>query len=175
MGELRAGVPDKQLRRQQHAIRTTIKRYARKFDLNPRLILAMCIVESGLEPWATRFEPGWRWYLNPKQWARKHKTSRATERVHQATSWGLMQAMGTVALELGFKGPFPSLCLPERGLYYGCKKIKTLLDRYGDLQKALSAYNTGRPGTKAGKLYTAKVFDEMEDIPVDWGRKEEEG
>jgi hypothetical protein len=172
MGEL-SGLKDKQARREQHALKTTIKRFAQRSDLNPRLVLAVCVVESSLDTWATRFEPGWRWFLNPKQWARTHRRSEATERVHQATSWGLMQVMGTVAMEMGYQGPLPALCLPERGLYYGCKKLKSLVEKYGDLQKALSAYNTGRPDTKAGKLYAGKVFDEMEKIPVDWGKKEE--
>lgn len=133
----------------------------KKHGLNPSLVEAVISVESGGDTWASRFEPGWKWYLNPIKWAKITRRSKATEVVHQATSWGLMQIMGTVAREEGYKGSLPALCIPERGLEYGCRKLKKLLDKHIEIEKALSAWNTGRPNTKVGKQYAAKVISRI--------------
>ncbi len=130
-------------------------------SINPELVKAIISVESGGDTWASRFEPGWRWYLNPMKWAKITRRSKATEVVHQATSWGLMQIMGTVAREEGYRESLPALCIPERGLEYGCRKLKKLLHKYETVEEALSAWNTGRPNTRVGKKYAAKVLSRM--------------
>lgn len=139
----------------------TIAKVAKEHGLNPKLVQALVSVESGGDTWASRFEPGWRWYLSPKKWAAITRRSKATETVHQATSWGLMQVMGTVAREEGYRESLPALCIPERGLEYGCRKLKKLIDKYVTLEEALSAYNSGRPNTKVGRKYAEKVIGRM--------------
>lgn len=87
-----------------------------------------------------------------------------TERIHQATSWGLMQVMGAVARELGFDGPMPQLCDPHYGIKYGAKKLSQLLTKHGPAPLALSAYNAGSPNSKAGAKYAQKVLKHFEDL-----------
>lgn len=134
-----------------------IKAAADAHDLPFDLVAAICYVESAFNSNAIRFEPGWRWFLSPKTWSRRVKTTERTERVGQAISWGLMQVMGTVARERGFKGAFPELCRPEIGLEYGCRHLVWNIQRWGLTWDAIMAYNAGRPGTKAGLRYLDKV------------------
>lgn len=129
--------------------------------INPQVVRAICIVESGLDPWATRFEPNWSWLLTPKKWSALLRITEKTESIHQATSWGLMQVMGTVAREEGYTGALPRLCIPEIGLEYGCRKLKKLIEKYKELPLALAAYNAGVPGTSAGRAYSDKVIAAM--------------
>ena len=113
--------------------------------IDPALIRAVIEAESGGDPTATRFEPNWNYHLDYRTHSRL--VSSATERAQQATSWGLMQVMGTVARERGFDGPFlAALCAPETGVWYGAAQLARLLRRYdGDAQDAVAAYNAGSP------------------------------
>jgi len=139
-----------------------IENASKKHNINPDIVRAICIVESGLDTWAVRYEAGWRWWLSPIKWGKRVGVTTRTERVCQQMSWGLMQIMGTVARERGFKGDIPNLCQPDVGLEFGCKHLRWLLDRHKSLDRALSAYNTGRPDTRAGRDYTHEVMLVME-------------
>jgi len=102
---------------------------AGRYGLDPRLICALCEVESSWMPWAVRHEAGYEWLIGFKraeprdmpvsfmdikqQWWRPHpKLARImplysvgliqTELLAQQTSWGLMQIMGATARERGF-------------------------------------------------------------------------
>lgn len=141
-----------------------VEHAAKEHGINPALVYAICIKESALDPWAMRFEAGWRWWLNPTRWARRVGVSARTEQVAQQCSWGLMQIMGTVARERGFAGDLPNLCAPKVGLDYGCRHVKYLFGRYSDVRHVLSAYNTGRPETKVGRAYAADVLKKMSDL-----------
>lgn len=140
---------------------TNIQKAAKAHGLNPHLVNAVVTVESEHDTWAMRFEPGWRWWLRPSHWAAVVGVTKRTEIIAQACSWGLMQVMGTVARERGFKEDLPKLCRPDVGLDIGCKHLKWLLNRHGTVIRALSAYNTGRPETRKGKQYAAKVLARM--------------
>jgi hypothetical protein len=61
----------------------------------------------------------------------------------QQASFGLMQLMGGLARELGFKGAYlTALCDPDLNLQIGCKHLSALLKwADGDVTKALGAYN----------------------------------
>jgi len=133
-------------------------------SINPIIIKAMCIKESSLEPWATRYEGHWQWFFHPIKFARLLRATEKTERIHQMTSWGLLQVMGGVARELGYKKHLATLCIPSNGLSMGCLKMRRLLNRHGTLEKALSAYNTGRPNTRTGRKYAAHVLDIMSEL-----------
>jgi len=134
------------------------EKYGLKYELNPLILEAMIMIESGQEKWATRYESRWIWFLTPIKYARLRGVTTKTERIHQSTSWGLMQVMGTVARELGFKGNLPELCQPDIGVKYGAIKLSDLLDRYKALPLALAAYNAGSPTSKAGAKYSDKVL-----------------
>lgn len=122
-------------------LRATIKSIARDFDLPWELIEAFATVESSLNPWALRYEPQYKYlYLLDD---RSHLSP--TERVGQMCSWGLMQVMGAVAREYGFKGYFPQLCDPVVGLRYGCLHVTKFRAKYGQWSDVIAAYNAGSP------------------------------
>jgi len=102
---------------------------AGRYGLDPRLICALCEVESSWKPWAVRHEAGYEWLAGfnkaeprdmpvsfmdiKQQWWKPHpKLARImplysvdliqTELLAQQTSWGLMQIMGATARERGF-------------------------------------------------------------------------
>lgn len=137
-----------------------------RHDLELALVLAICDVESGFDRWAVRFEPRWRWFLSPKTWAKAVRVTERTETICQQMSWGLMQVMGAVARERGFRGDLPSLCDPAAGLEYGCRHLKWNIDRWGNIYDALSAYNAGRPGTAVGGEYARKVLSKRSEFQL---------
>ena len=139
--------------------------------ITPELVFAICITESSLNPWATRYEPNWRWGATPLKFSKKLGITEDTERVQQATSWGLMQVMGTVARELGFLKELPRLCDPVLSLTYGIKKLKTIEKRYPNhLDEIIAAYNAGSPRRELKKNrfvnqdYVDKVFKNLERV-----------
>lgn len=140
---------------------------AKRHGLNVELVRAIVAVESGGDPLAMRFEPGWKYHLE----FRDPLVSADTERNQQMTSWGLMQVMGTVAREHGFLGPFLSaLCDPETGLDYGCLYLSKQMRRYpGKVWHAVSAYNAGTArldvtGRYSNQEYVDKVRAALERI-----------
>jgi soluble lytic murein transglycosylase-like protein len=113
-------------------------KYAAKYDLLPELVCAVVEQESSWSPWAIRYEPAfYTRYVMPLGLPE-------TEARARSISWGLCQIMGEVARELGFVGPMASLCDPDTGLEWGCRKLKKCFDAVGgDTQKALLHWNGG--------------------------------
>lgn len=74
--------------------------------------------------------------------------SEATRRSDRATSWGLMQIMGTTAREHGFSEQFlTTLLWPHHNIEIGCRVLRHYLEEEGgDYREALRRYN----GRKAG-------------------------
>jgi len=70
-------------------------------------------------------------------------------------SWGVMQVMGQVAREFGFKEPsLTELCDPATGIEFGCRILAARLARSkGDVSAALLAWNGG-----ADANYPAEVL-----------------
>lgn len=139
-----------------------------KHALPPGILRAIAIQESAEMPWAGRYEPGFfRRYLEPYSKANlpgvwPAGVSEATERSWRATSWGLMQVMGEVAREYGFTAPFLSmLCVPEIGVAYGASHLKAKLNKYGNLEDALSAYNAGSPTQANRESYVRPILERM--------------
>ncbi len=113
--------------------------------VDPDLAIAIAVTESGFDEFAVRHEPGWRWFLDIEGYAARSHISQDTEKVLQACSLGLMQIMGTVARELGFKDNLLMLTRPELGIKYGCFKIQELMKRFIRTEELVSAYNMGTP------------------------------
>jgi soluble lytic murein transglycosylase-like protein len=104
--------------------------------LDAALVQAVCEQESGWEPWAIRFEPAFKArYVDPQN----HEP---TEAVARSISWGLMQIMGEVARELGYKGHLAQLCDPGVGLEWGCKHLANKL-KNTDIHTGLQHWNGG--------------------------------
>lgn len=153
-----------------------IKATAVRFGLDPCLVAAMVLVESSGDPWAARFEPNvyasGRYLQDPKD--RPRASSRKTEYIHQATSWGLMQVMGFNVRAAGdLKGEWlHRMCEPAIGLGMGCKHLAGLLTRW-ETWDAVSAYNQGSPrkatdGSYKNQEYVDKVKDFLGQVQV-WG------
>lgn len=154
-----------------------IQRTAVSFLLPPEIVLAICKVESGLNPHAYRHEPAYPWLWDcaknaplpvsaavagrrspPPEFRAPAGISALSEWVGQQSSWGLMQVMGAVAREYGFRGHFPQLCFPTDGLALGCRHLAQFQKRFGSgygWAGAVSAYNCGQP--KLDNPYIAKV------------------
>lgn len=123
------------------------KDHALVIDCPPELVCAVCEQESNWNPYALRAEPAFEErYIKPL-----HLTP--TEDWARSFSWGLMQIMGETARELGYTGPLPALCVPDTGLYYGCRKLSACLAKHSpDLKAALLAYNGGGDPTYPDKV-----------------------
>jgi soluble lytic murein transglycosylase-like protein len=112
---------------------------AERHRLDPAIVCALIEQESDWQTYSVRYEPAFRaryvanLVLSP------------TEEFTRSVSWGLMQLMGQVAREHGFKGKFlSSLCDPEIGLELGCEVFKTkLAAAAGDISAALNLWNGG--------------------------------
>lgn len=133
------------------------------------LIAAIVMVESGGVDTAWRFEPPYRYYWDvaktqpfraPSAAERAAEqapddfaalpgiSSRHTEWVGQACSWGPMQVMGAVAREYCYLGAFPALCTWGVGLEYGLLHLTKLRNRFLDRHTwagVVAAYNAGSP------------------------------
>jgi len=150
--------------------RALIERAAQQHGLPAELVAAIVQVESGGDPWATRYEPGfYERYVVCSVPAAVRPCSRETEGRLRATSFGLMQVMGQVARERGFKGVYLTrLCDPAEGLEYGCRHLAWTAVRLAgkgvtDYASLCAAYNGGvgavlNDGRVRNPEYPAKVL-----------------
>jgi soluble lytic murein transglycosylase-like protein len=118
------------------------------------IVTGIVCQESSGNPRATRYEPGFF-----KKYIIKMGL-KGKEGKERATSWGLMQIMGEVARERGFKGPFQNLLISEIGLYWGCRQLKVFYGRYFGAYGwagVISAYNAGSPRLK-GKQFVNQYY-----------------
>lgn len=137
-----------------------VQMQAPKKGLEPNLVLAIIKRESDFQQYAMRYEPAFKYFWDPEGFSRKVRVSIETERIGQATSWGLMQIMGAVAREYYFTRPFGLLFEPETNIEYGCRHLKTFFTRYGNIQDAVASYNAGSPRLASdGKLVNQPYVD----------------
>lgn len=140
-----------------------------KYEVNPAWVKAICMVESAMDPWASRYESHWSYFYMVNDFARKTGVTYKTETVQQMTSWGLMQVMGSVAREHGFTEKLPMLCIPKTGLSFGVKHFRKFYDNYMNLDDAISAYNAGSPrrnddGFYVNQFYVNKVLENIRNL-----------
>jgi soluble lytic murein transglycosylase-like protein len=129
------------------------QRAAEAEGLDAALVCAVVEQESGWNPWAMRYEPGFfAKYVAPLYTNNKVG---ATEAYARGISWGLMQVMGQTAREKGASSLYLStLCDPAVGLAIGCRILRQKLDAAGgDAARALLAWNGG-----ANKDYADEVL-----------------
>ncbi len=138
---------------------TVIRNVAQKYNVDPNLIKAVIWRESSKD-------------ANGIPEANSHRTE-----PNGKESFGLMQILCRnrndpsgiyTAQEVGFTGDCEDLYQPELGIEYGTKYLKKQLDRFGDYQLALAAYNGG-PGqvsNHCGTTYsTCSDWDDVR-VPV---------
>jgi soluble lytic murein transglycosylase-like protein len=133
---------------------TLARQKAAEHQLDPELVCAIVEQESSWNPWSVRFEPDFlARYIVPQFQAGKISS---TEGYARAFSWGLMQVMGETAREEGFTGDLASLCDPEIGLEWGCRRFAAMLRRAGDVPDAQAAallhYNGGANPNYPGQV-----------------------
>ena len=104
------------------------RQIAAEHGLAPALVCAVIEQESAWNPWAVRYEPGFlSRYIAPLYTSGKLS---ATEAYTRAMSWGLMQVMGQVAREFGFKeASLSELCDPAAGIEFGCRILAARMAR----------------------------------------------
>jgi soluble lytic murein transglycosylase-like protein len=130
------------------------KQRAAVYSLDLALVCAVCEQESEWDTYAIRFEPAFeKKYIHPAL-----PQAPTTEEIAKAMSFGLMQVMGEVARERGFKGKFlSSLCDPDIGLHVGCEYLKHIMDNHsGDVTASLQRWNGG-----GNPNYAAEVMARM--------------
>lgn len=128
---------------------------ALKYGLDPRLVEAQVVVESAGHADAFRVEMAFfESYMKGKpEWAYTLDNPRP-----YAASYGLMQCLYAVAVELGFHPlePPEHLFVPATNLEFGCRKLAELVawangpaftgDASMRLHAALAAFNGGKRG-----------------------------
>jgi len=130
-----------------------IRQHPDRGTLPVECVMAFCIVESSLNEWAYRYEPGYKWIVG--------ETLTPSERIGQMISWGLMQVMGGVAREHGMVGPFPQLCDPVIGLRYGMLHLRKYWAKYQNWPDTIASYNAGHPVRIDGKYANQQYVDKV--------------
>jgi soluble lytic murein transglycosylase-like protein len=157
------------------AIAKLIVAGAAKYGLESAVVAGLAAQESSFDTRATRFEPGWRYWVTTDgvpcgieevrgipidfNGAQEHQgVADAREVRHQATSWGLLQVMGGVAREHGFRWADLSVMKLNASLAldFGLKHFTRFMHRH-ELVDAISAYNAGEGGIGSNPEYVAKV------------------
>lgn len=120
--------------------------------LDPDLVAAVIAVESLGNPYAIRYEKGFRHTYNVPYFAKMVGCTTDSMWVMQKTSWGLMQVMGAVAYEEGLADMngderWPSAMLnPKVGIEMGCRHLKRKFEAFGpEVARVYAAYNAGTP------------------------------
>lgn len=147
------------------AYRREIEKAAEAHHLDADLVEAVVLVESSGKTYAYRYEPAFfaRYLAYDEDYAGKNP-----ERV--SASYGLMQVMFPVAVEVGYAFEDPEhLFVPSIGLAIGCEKLAQLLAwAKGDQTRALAAYNGGKVGNTAppfrNQPYADKVLAALERV-----------
>jgi soluble lytic murein transglycosylase-like protein len=134
-----------------HKFGDLIREQARRHGLDPILVAAVICQESGGRETAIRVERGFwkRYYEGIMRLIRSTPSTRDNHWAQYpdlfACSYGLMQVLYPVALELGLVLDFPTdLCKPERGIQAGCMKLQQCFKQANQSQRqALLRYNGG--------------------------------
>ncbi len=143
-----------------------IRKWADAHDLDPALVWAVVAVESNSCESAVRFETGYKYLFDPAR-VRPVGCSVETETALQKMSWGLMQVMGAVLREKGFKGWLTEILTDvDAQVEYGCRHLAGLVKRWG-IPGGVAAYNAGSPrkdssGNFENAEYVSKVLAKAE-------------
>ncbi len=161
-------------------IRAAIEAKAAEHGLEPNLVEAIVLTESGGNPWAWNPEPRYRYLVDVRS-GRPFRPMSEVEIIAktppydfkalagdpdqewwgQQASWGLMQVMGALAREQGFRAHYlTELTDVMTGLHFGCKHFASLLSwSRSQTNQAIAAYNAGRGGwaSLVGQAYVVKV------------------
>lgn len=135
-----------------------IKASAESHNMSPKLLCAICDVESGFRESAMRYEPKWSYLLHEQSYANQLGITTETERQLQKFSYGLFQIMGSVLRENGYQEMLPNALDPIVNLTYAIKFIKKLQEKLPLADHWISAYNAGIGGVGTNPKYVEKVL-----------------
>lgn len=129
-----------------------IDRTALTYGLDVGLLTAQIEIESGFNPFAFRFEPGfWLKYLHNNPDAKGYAYGPLA-----ACSYGLLQILLETALEIGYDDRPERLFTASVGLAWGAKYLQKCIHRSnGDYKIGLVHYNGAGPAAQA---YAEKVY-----------------
>jgi len=109
-------------------------------------IMGIIETESSFNPYACRYEPHYRWIYKPEEFYISYSSTVETEIQFQKCSLGLMQLMGAVYRELGYKKPLSAVFEDiDAQISYGIRHFLKFYKKYGTVQAAIAAYNAGSP------------------------------
>jgi hypothetical protein len=149
----------------------TIKIISESHGLNPGVVYGVCMAESGLDQYAARYETGFKW-TSPTGFSKPPTCTSDTELVMQKTSWGVMQVMGALLREQGYKGWLNSIsCDVEAQIDHGCRYLAKQIKRYGDVA-GIAAYNSGTPRIVDGAYVNQKYVDRVLKFSGEYERME---
>ena len=135
------------------------------YPVEPTLLMALVIQESGGKAWASRHEPRYqaRYVTGNPKWDPARAMGWTDEAL--ATSWGLTQVLGATAWgELGFHEPPRAILDPVKNLKLGAHYLKKKLKKWGNVYEALLAYNGGDGAVyayRAGNCYNCQYADNV--------------
>lgn len=108
-----------------------------EFNLPLGLLDAICFVESSHRPHVINRDDG------------------------KGDSVGICQVQLRTARYLGYRGTERGLLGEGTNILYAAKYLRYQLDRYGDLDKAIAAYNAGSCRLKDGKPFNQAYVDRV--------------
>lgn len=144
-------------------------RVCKSNDLFPGVVLGMISRESGTTAAFLRYERKYKWLYLPHLYTSPHY-SLDTEEALQRFSFGPLQIMGATAREHGYRGDLLGLKNSVVGFIWGTKYLKHLVEKYGNFEDAVSAYNQGSPkkrmlsGDYVNKDYVDYVYRRSEEF-----------
>ena len=150
-------------------IEDSIKKYSELFGIPIPLVKAIIKKESSFNPYAIRVEKGfWKRYfegIKKKVLQTKNKKDDFWLQYpdFMSASYGLMQLMLPVAIELGFVFDYPTELLDiDENIGLGCRKLFILYKKYKQWNDVISAFNQGnnRKGNNS-KYINQKYVDDV--------------
>lgn len=133
-------------------------------SIPPEILYALVKKESNFDKYAVRYEAHYKWLCKPEEFAKRNRTSVATEKAFQKFSYGPLQIMGANIRALKYEGPFPLIISKPSNLFsLGAAFLHSLYQRYGNWPDAVSAYNQGAPRKSrlTGKYKNQEYVDDV--------------
>jgi soluble lytic murein transglycosylase-like protein len=139
-------------------LKKLITEVAKVYSMPPEIIYGIVCAESDGIPTAKRFEPAFLERYIPKDLREVHP-----EEAHgRATSWGLMQVMGSNLRNMQYMGPFSDLLHDQdKALNYGCRFFRMLYQKYfakWGINGVIAAYNAGSPILKTDGKFRNQAY-----------------
>lgn len=144
---------------------------SKKYQVPKTLICAIAFCESSFRPDAYRFEPAYkqRYVVNNPNYMGLPEA----ELNWLSTSWGYMQCMGNLAIELGFSFTSPDeIKNIENNVEIGTFFLRKLYNKYKNWGDCISAYNQGNNRRDKNGSYVNQEY--VDRVTRMWDKYKEE-